>query len=267
VLDVGGRQVPHLFPGDVQAESVRADLRHGGPRDEHCPAAKQVPLAQQHRGHAAAAGLDDEPKHVPDVAVGRVHVITAEHLFLAGQFVRDGADGHGPSDRPWNAWRARRSRHQGARGGVIGPRHRRFPAVAVVLVVLIAGEVRRLGGIQPLELCPGAAQPDLAPVCVGCAGSPGVDEGERDNPAERLPVRRLDHQVGDRVIAAPDDQGPELAAVAVRAANLGLEPEQLCLRHAVLPRCHRQPQRSGASRWPAAPDGAQTPAGAATMTS
>ena len=244
--------MPHLFPGDVQAESVRADLRHGGPRDEHCPAAEQVPLAQQHRGHAAAAGLDDEPKHVPDIAVGRVHVITAEHLFLAGQFVRDGADGHGPSDRPWNAWRARRSRHQGARGGVIGPRHRRFPAVAVVPVVLIAGEVRRLGGIQPLELCPGAAQPDLAPVCVGCAGSPGVDEGERDNPAERLPVRRLDHQVGDRVIAAPDDQGPELAAVAVRAANLGLEPEQLCLRHAVLPHCHRQPQRSGASPWPAA---------------
>ena len=107
-----------------------ADLRHGGPRDEHRPAAQQVPLAQQYRGHPAAACLDDEPEHVPDVAVCRVHVITAEHLVLAGQLVRDGVDGHGPRDRPWDAWRARRSRQHAARGSVIGPRDRRFPAVA-----------------------------------------------------------------------------------------------------------------------------------------
>jgi hypothetical protein len=83
VLGVRGRQVPHLLPGDVQAESVRADLGHGGPRDEHRPAAPQVPLAQQYRGHPAGACLDDEPEHVPDVAVRRVHVLTAGHLVFA----------------------------------------------------------------------------------------------------------------------------------------------------------------------------------------
>jgi hypothetical protein len=107
VLDIRGRQVPHLLPGHVQAESVRADLRHGGPRDQHRPAAKQVPLAQQYRGHPAAACLDDEPEHVPDVAVRRVHVITAEHLVLIRQLVRDRVDGHGLRDRPWGAWRCR----------------------------------------------------------------------------------------------------------------------------------------------------------------
>ncbi|MFY9670665.1 MAG: hypothetical protein WAK44_22165 [Trebonia sp.] len=241
MLVVRGRQVPHLLPGDVQAESVGADLRHGGPRDEHRSAAQQVSLAQQYRGHPAAAWLDDEPQHVPDVAVCRVHVITAEHLVLAGQLVRDGVDGHGRRDGPWAPWRARstrRSRQHAPGGSVIGPQDIRFPAADGVLVVLITGEVRRLGGIQPLELGLGAAQPDLA---LGGAGSPGVDEAERDNLPEPLPMRPLNHQVGDRVIAAADDQGPELAAVAVRAANLSLEPEQLCLRHAVLPRCHRQP--------------------------
>ncbi|MFZ2048387.1 MAG: hypothetical protein WAV12_30675 [Trebonia sp.] len=241
MLVVRGRQVPHLLPGDVQAESVGADLRHGGPRDEHRPAAQQVSLAQQYRGHPAAACLHDEPQHVPDVAVCRVHVITAEHLVLAGQLVRDGVDGHGRRDGPWAPWRARstrRSRQHAPGGSVIGPQDIRFPAADGVLVVLITGEVRRLGGIQPLELGLGAAQPDLA---LGGAGSPGVDEAERDNLPEPLPMRRLHHQMGDRVIAAADDQGPELAAVAVRAANLSLEPEQLCLRHAVLPRCHRQP--------------------------
>jgi hypothetical protein len=100
VLVVRGRQVPHLLPGDVQAESVGADLRHGGPRDEHRPAPQQVSLAQQYRGHPAAACLDNEPEHVPDVAVRRVHVITAEHLVLAGQLVRYGVDGHGLRDLP-----------------------------------------------------------------------------------------------------------------------------------------------------------------------
>jgi hypothetical protein len=262
VLGIRGRQVPHLLPGDVQAEAVRAGLGHGGPRDEHRPAAQQVPLAQQYRGHPAAVCLDDEPEYVPDVAVRRVHVVTAEHLVLTRQLVGDGVDGHGLRDRSWGTGCTRRSRHQGARGGVIGPQGIRFPAADGVLVVLIAREQRRLGGIQPLELSPGAAQPDLALAC-----SPSVGEAERDNPGGPLPAHRLDHQVGDRVSATVDDQGHELAAIAVRAANLGLEPEQLCLRHAVLPRCHRQPQRSGTSLRPAAHDDAQPTPGAATMTS
>ncbi|HTZ25252.1 MAG TPA: hypothetical protein VMC83_14775, partial [Streptosporangiaceae bacterium] len=190
MLGVHGRQVPHLLPGDAQAESVRADLRHGGPRDEHRPAAQQVPLAQQYRGHPAAARLDDEPEHVPDVAVRRVHVLTAGHLVLTRQPVGDDVDGHGLRDRPQGAWRARRSRHHAARRTVIGPQGIRFPAADGVLVVLVAREQRRLGGIQLLELGPGAAQPDLA---LSGAGSPDVDEAERDNPAGPLPVRRLDH--------------------------------------------------------------------------
>jgi len=214
--------VPHLLPGDVEAESVRADLRHGGPRDEHRPAAQQVPLAQQHPGHPAAACLDDEPEHVPDVAVRRVHVVAAVHLVLTGQLVGDGIDGHGLRDRPGKAGRGHVSRHHGARAGVIRPQDIRFKAADGLLVVLIAREVRRLGGIQLPELGPAAAQPDLA---VGRAGSPGVgspaiDKAERDNRADPVPGL-LDHQVGDRVIAWPDDQGPELAAAAVRAANVG----------------------------------------------
>jgi hypothetical protein len=249
VLGIHRRQVPHLLPGDVQAESVHVDLGHGGPRDEHRPVAQQVSLAQQYRGHPASACLDDEPEHVPDVAVRRVHVLTAGHLVLARQLVGDGVDGHGLRDRlwAWDAWRAHRPRQHAARWSVIGPQGIRFPAADGVLVVLIAGEVRRLGGILLLELGPGAAQPDLA---LGGTGSPDVDEAERDNPAGPFRARRLDHQVGDRVSGAVDDQGRERAAIAVRAANLSLEPEQLCLRHAVLPRCHRQPQRSGASLCP-----------------
>jgi hypothetical protein len=200
-----------------------------------------VSLAQQYRGHPAAACLDDEPEHVPDVAVRRVHVLTAGHLVLTRKLVGNGVDGHGLRDRLW-AGDARRARQHAGGRSVIGPQGVRFPAADGVLVVLIAREVRRLGGIQLLELGPGAAQPELV-----LAGSPGVDEAERDDPAGALQALRLHHQVGDRVSSAVDDQGRERAAIAVGAANLGLEPEQLCLRHAVLPRCHRQPQRSGAS--------------------
>jgi hypothetical protein len=176
-----------------------------------------VSLAQQHRGHPAAACLDDEPEHVPDVAVRRVHVVAAVHLVLTGQLVGDGVDGHGLRDRPRKAWRGHVSRHHGARAGVIRPQDIRFKAPDGFLVVLIAREVRRLGGIQLLELGPAAAQPDLV---LDGVGFPGIDKAERDNRAE--PVRgRLDHKMGDCVISWPDDQGPELAAVAVGAANVG----------------------------------------------
>jgi hypothetical protein len=179
VLEVGVRQVLHLLPGDVQPESVPADLRHGGPRYEHRLAAQQVSLAQQYRGHPAAVRLNNEPEHVPDVAVRGVHGLTAGHLVLAGQLVGDGIDGHGPRDRPWRAWRARRARRHGTLGVVIGPRGRRLPAVTDVVVALVAARQERLlGGIQPLELGPGATQPDLA---VGGIGSPGVDKVERDD--------------------------------------------------------------------------------------
>jgi hypothetical protein len=184
MLEIGVRQVLHLFPADAQAESVPPDLRHGGPRDEHRPAAQQVSLAQQHRGHPAAACLNREPQHVPDVAVRRVHLLTAGHLLLTGQLVGDGIDRHGPRDRPWHAWRARRSRRHGALGVVIGPRGRRLPAVADVVVALIfARQECLLGGIQPLELGYGAAQPDLvfARAASPSPGSPGVDQAERDD--------------------------------------------------------------------------------------
>jgi hypothetical protein len=145
-----------------------------------------VPLAQQYRGHPAAACLDDEPEHVPDVAVRRVHVITAEHLVLIRQLIGDGVDGHGLRDRPRGAWRCR----QHAARSVIGPRGRRSPHVAVGLVALIAREQCLLGGSQLLVLGPGAAQPDLA---LSGIGSPDVDEAERDNPGGRLPAHRLHH--------------------------------------------------------------------------
>ncbi len=88
-------------------------------------------------------------------------------------------------------------------GGVTGPRDHRFPAVD--LVVLVAREeVRRLGGIQLPELRHGAAEPDLAS---GGTGNPSVDKAERDKLAQSLPMRWLDHEVGDRVIAGVDDQG------------------------------------------------------------
>jgi hypothetical protein len=178
-----------------------------------------VPLAQQYRGHPAAARLDDEPKHVPDVAVRRVHGLTAGHLVLTGQLVRDSIDGHRPRDRPGSAWRARRARRHGALGVVIRPRGRWLPAVADVVVALIlARQERLLGGIQPLELGLGAAQPDLV---FDGAGSPRVNQVEGDDHGQVLVVRLLHHEVGDRVISWADDQAPELAGDAVRAVNLG----------------------------------------------
>ena len=217
MLDVGGRQVLHLVFGDAQAESVRAGPRHGRARDEHRPAAQQVPLTEEHGSHATAAGIDDDPLDVPDVAVLCVHVLTAEHLVLTWQLIRDGIDGHDLCDLPGGAWPARTSRGPGSRGSVIGPRDHRFPAVN--LVVLVAPEeVRRLGGIQLPKLRHGAAKPDLAS---GGIGNPSVDKVERDKLAQSLPVRWLDHEVGDRVIAGVNDQTPDLAAVPVGTANVG----------------------------------------------
>jgi hypothetical protein len=83
VIDVRGRQILHLLRGDVEVKSVRTDPSHRGTRDEHCPAAQQVALPEEHKGHAAGAGIDDDPLEVPDVAVLCVHVLTARHLVLS----------------------------------------------------------------------------------------------------------------------------------------------------------------------------------------
>src|SRR5215470_13114395 len=188
-------------------------------------------LTEDHGDHATAAAIDDDPLDATDVAVLCVHARTVGYLVLTWQLIRDGVDGHDLRDLLGVAWRVRLPRLHSSRGNILRPRDHGFPAVD--LVVLIARkEIRRLGGSQLAELRHCAAEPDLA---LGGIGSPGVDKVERDQLAQSLPVRRLDDEVGDRVIAWVNDQALDLAAVPVGTANVSPQPEQLRLSHACPP--------------------------------
>lgn len=91
VIDVHGRRVPHLLLGEVEPgtvvvgllNGVVVDLGDGADRDGYFLAAEQVPLLQQHVGHVAAAGVDDQPLDLPDGAVGGVDALAAAHGYLA----------------------------------------------------------------------------------------------------------------------------------------------------------------------------------------
>src|SRR5215475_7464444 len=214
VIDVYGRQVPYLVPGEVEPDPV-VGSRHGADRDGYLLAAPQVPFLQEHMGHMAVAGVDDQPFHVPDCAVGGMDTVAAAHRHLAK---RDGVEGDGlrdPGDRvarhrrgPGQA-RVRPGKHLFRAVGLVapGPRH----------------ELRLLGGIEVLELGKGAAEPDLA---VG-----GVDKVEGHKPAEPLAARRLDHEMGDRAGNRVDHHAGYLTAGSVGAAGGGPDQQRGCPLH------------------------------------
>jgi hypothetical protein len=79
-----GRQVLHLLPGDVELDAVLADSRYGADRDRHYLAAEHMSLLEEHVGDLMAAGVDDEPLDLPDVAVGGMDVFAAVHSHLSG---------------------------------------------------------------------------------------------------------------------------------------------------------------------------------------
>src|SRR5579859_6836401 len=59
VIDVHRRQVMHLLLRHAEPDTI-LDASHGADRDRHLLAAPQVPLLEEHVGHAMIAGIDDE---------------------------------------------------------------------------------------------------------------------------------------------------------------------------------------------------------------
>ena len=177
VVDVHERQVLRLLLGDVELDAVH-DPGDGPDRDGHFPAAKHMPLLQQHVADVMAARVDDKPLNSPDLAVGGIDALIAPHADLtrgqgamgAGRLIFSGL------------------RHALASYRAVVRQHEHlFGAVARELVQ--AGprrEIGILGEAEPIELRPGAAQPDL----LRCRG---IDKAERDEATQARPVPRLDH--------------------------------------------------------------------------
>jgi hypothetical protein len=61
VINVHGRQVFHLAPGQAEMDKQGPDLGHGADRDSHFPAAPHVPLLEEHVGYLAAARIHERP--------------------------------------------------------------------------------------------------------------------------------------------------------------------------------------------------------------
>jgi len=76
VIEVDGRQVLHVLPGDLELDAV-VGAGHRRDRDGYFLAAPQVSLLEEHVGHVTAAGVDDEALDLADVPVSGLDVITA----------------------------------------------------------------------------------------------------------------------------------------------------------------------------------------------
>ena len=61
MINVHGRQVFHLAPGQAEMDKQGPDLGHGADRDSHFPAAPHVPLLEEHVGYLAAARIHERP--------------------------------------------------------------------------------------------------------------------------------------------------------------------------------------------------------------
>jgi hypothetical protein len=105
VIDVHGRQVFHLVPGEGELDKEGPDLRHGADRDSDFLVAPHVPLLEEHVGYLVAARFYDQPLDVSYLAVGRKDGQSAVYLYLTEW---DGVDGDllrgfrfgGDADRP-----------------------------------------------------------------------------------------------------------------------------------------------------------------------
>ena len=74
-----GWQVLHLLPGDAELDAALVDSRHGADRDRHDLTSEHVSLLEEHVGDVVAAGVEDEPLDLSDVAVGGMDVTAAAH--------------------------------------------------------------------------------------------------------------------------------------------------------------------------------------------
>ncbi len=161
--------------------------------------------------HAAVAGIDNDPLDPADVAVGGMNVLAPGHFRLAfghqigGHRLRDPRHGVGAH-----------SRHAAALG-IRGPRDDLFQAI-VLVAPRPRQELRLIGGLELPELRDRAPEPDH----LTGRGSYLV---EWNKLSESLPVRFLDHQIGDGIPGGVDDQASDLAAGPVGAADVSSDPE------------------------------------------
>jgi hypothetical protein len=59
VINVHGRQVFHLVPGEAEMDKESPDLSHGADRDSHFLAAPHVPRLEEHVGYLVAARVHE----------------------------------------------------------------------------------------------------------------------------------------------------------------------------------------------------------------
>ena len=154
------------------------DLLDRADRNGHLLAPPEVTFLQEHMCHVALRGVDDQALDLADLAVGRVHRLTALNADLSRREHVPGLD------------------RAGQRHLRIGPTLQPEVGPVVGLVRLVgvvataSGEkVGLLGGRELVELGEGVAQAD--PVAVR------LDHLERDQPAEAAAVLRLNDKVGE----------------------------------------------------------------------
>ena len=149
---------------------------------------------------------DAASHHCPDV------LAAADLHFVQGDLVVDNG--------------ARGALHPDAHGphvqAVVGPRERIGWAVGAATTAS-RQELNLLRRLELAELRQGAAEPD--PVWAG------LDQAERDEPAEPGPVLRLDHEMGDGTGHRVNDHAAHVAADPLGTADPGSDRELRWLRH------------------------------------
>ena len=223
VIGVHGRQVPHLLLGDVEPDAVH-DPGDGANRDGHLPAAKQMPLLQQHVAYVVVARVDDKPLDSSDLAVGGIDALIAAHCDLARRQGAVGACrlifpglGHTLTCDP----------------AVLGQHEHLFRTVARVLVqVGSRHEIRILGKAELVELRPGAAQPDL----LRCRG---INKVERHNLFIGSVPRSMLTLVspGRQHLLPHRHRQPPLTCTFVPRSAQGMEAERVRVHHHGGPSC------------------------------
>ena len=124
------------------------DPAHGADRDGHFLAAPEVTLLQEYVGHMMIVRCDDQPLHVSDLPVHRVHLLTAAHRHLAQR------------ERVLRHSRCGVAGADDVAVGVVGHRHRLIGRVSGVTGP--GQELDFLGDLEQFELGGRTAETNLA---------------------------------------------------------------------------------------------------------
>src|ERR1700733_10716925 len=167
-----------------------------------------------------SARIDGQALNVADGPIRGVHAVPAADGQLAGW---NGVKGNGL--RGGNARRPQGRRRASAAQTVVRPGQDLGGAVFGVSGGA-RDELGFLGGVEPVELFQGAAEPDL--------GLRAGGEIDRGGPTQALPVLGLHDQVGPRLGDRIGHDAGHLTTGTVGATGFGTDHEFCRLRHRVL---------------------------------